>query len=313
VGFAEHFRPVVGGMLLVPLALVSPQALSSGHGALHLDLTMQVGIGFLATIFAVKFAASTVSLGFGFRGGLFFASLFLGSLVGQIFAALMTAMPAAAGIDPSDAALIGMAALGVAVVGGPMTMAMLVLETTHDLSLTGVALTAGLCAGTLVRETFGFSFSTWRFHTRGETIRSARDVGWMRTLTAGRMMRSGSPTVPEATSSAEFRRRFPLGSVGRVVLTDRAGRYAGIVVTASAYAEELDSAAAIGPIAVARQIALSPDADVQQIMRAFDESETDDLAVIDGDGQVIGTLSERFVRRRYTDEIEKAQRELFGE
>ena len=105
---------------------------------------------------------------------------------------------------------------------------------------------------------------------------------------------------------------FP-GSVGRVVLTDRAGRYAGIVVTASAYAEELDSAAAIGPIAVARQIALSPDADVQQIMRAFDESETDDLAVIDADGKVIGTLSERFVRRRYTDEIEKAQRELFGE
>jgi hypothetical protein len=28
---------------------------------------------------------------------------------------------------------------------------------------------------------------------------------------------------------------------------------------------------------------------------------------------VIGTLSEKFVHRRYTDEMEKAQRELFGE
>jgi len=35
--------------------------------------------------------------------------------------------------------------------------------------------------------------------------------------------------------------------------------------------------------------------------------------VIDGDRQVLGTLSERFVHRRYADEVEKAQREIFGE
>ena len=40
-----------------------------------------------------------------------------------------------------------------------------------------------------VRRTFGYSFATWRFHLRGESIRSAVDVGWMRNLTVGRMMR----------------------------------------------------------------------------------------------------------------------------
>jgi CIC family chloride channel protein len=127
------------------------------------------------------------------------------------------------------------------------------------------------------------------------------------------MMRSGGSTVPEQTTIAEFRRRFPLGSVSRVVLTDQTDRYAGIVVTASAHAAELDPQAPIGGLVVARDVALSPDDDVRQVMRTFDESETDDLAVVDADGQVIGTLSERFVRRRYTDEIEKAQREMFGE
>ena len=43
-------------------------------------------LGMLATIFLLKVLASAVSLGFGFRGGLFFASLFLGSLLGQIYA-----------------------------------------------------------------------------------------------------------------------------------------------------------------------------------------------------------------------------------
>jgi len=31
------------------------------------------------------------------------------------------------------------------------------------------------------------------------------------------------------------------------------------------------------------------------------------------DGTVLGILSESYVRRRYADELDKAQRELFGE
>ncbi len=176
----EVLRPAVGGLLLIPLALITPQVLSAGHGALHIDLGAEVGLRFLLLIFVLKVAASSISLGFGFRGGLFFASLFIGSLAGQLFAGALARISGVPPIDPSDAALIGMAAMAVAIVGGPMTMSLLVLETTHDFTLTGVAVTAGLCASTVVRETFGFSFSTWRMHTRGQSIRSARDVGWIR-------------------------------------------------------------------------------------------------------------------------------------
>lgn len=306
-------RPVIGGLLLIPIALISPQALSAGHGALHLDLTAQVSLGFLATIFALKISASAISLGFGFRGGLFFASLFLGSLVGQMFAIVLAQVPGIVPPDPTDAALIGMTALAVAVVGGPMTMSMLVLETTHDFALTGVALTAGICASTIVRESFGFSFSTWRLHTRGETIRSARDVGWLRTLTAGKMMRKSVPTADADLTIAEFRRRFPLGSTGRVILVDRAQLYAGIAPTAAAYAPELDLQAPISTLATATAYWLAPDQDVRAIMKMFDESEVDDLAVLDPEQRILGSLSERFVRRRYAEEMEKAQRDLFGE
>jgi CIC family chloride channel protein len=44
----------------------------------------------VASVFVLKLAASAVSLGSGFRGGLFFASLFLGALLGKTFAGLMT-------------------------------------------------------------------------------------------------------------------------------------------------------------------------------------------------------------------------------
>jgi chloride channel protein, CIC family len=309
----DPWRPAVGGLLLIPLAMITPQVLSAGHGALHIDLGAEVALRFILLVVIVKIAASTISLGFGFRGGLFFASLFIGSLVGQLFAGVIGRVPIFAAVDPSDAALIGMAAMAVAVVGGPMTMSMLVLEVTHDFALTSVAITAALCASTFVRETFGFSFSTWRLHTRGESIRSARDVGWVRALTVGKMMQRGVETTPAGTSIAEFRHRFPLGSTSKVVLVDSSARYSGIVETAKAFDAAVNDREEIGSLATLQQIALEPAQDVRSAIRVFDLSEADYLAVVDDDRAVLGTLSERFVHRRYADEVEKAQREMFGE
>jgi CIC family chloride channel protein len=310
---AEAWRPAVGGLLLIPLAMITPQVLSAGHGALHLDLGAEVALRFILMVLVVKIAASTVSLGFGFRGGLFFASLFIGSLVGQLFAGVVARVPIFPAVDPSDAALIGMAAMAVAIVGGPMTMSMLVLEVTHDFALTAVAITAALCASTFVRETFGFSFSTWRLHTRGETIRSARDVGWVRALTVGKMMQRAVETTPTTTPIVEFRRRFPLGSTSKVVLVDATGRYSGIVETAKAFDAATDPDTEIGSIATLQDVALLAAQDVRSAIRTFDLSEADYLAVVDDQREVLGTLSERFVHRRYADEVEKSQREMFGE
>jgi CIC family chloride channel protein len=309
----DRWRPAVGGLLLIPLGMVTPQTLSAGHGALHLDLGAEVGLRFIFLVLVVKIMASSVSLGFGFRGGLFFASLFIGSLAGQLFAGAVVHIDGAPPIDPSDAALIGMAAMAVAIIGGPMTMSLLVLETTHDFALTGVAVTAGLCASTLVRETFGFSFSTWRMHTRGQAIRSARDVGWVRNLTVGKMMQRSADTVPAAMSVAEFRRRFPLGSASYVVLADATGRYAGIVDAAQAFDSTVAEDAELGTLADLQGVALEPQQHIREAMSIFDTHGADFLAVVGNDGEVIGTLSEKFIHRRYTDEMEKAQREMFGE
>jgi len=309
----DWLRPAIGGLLLIPVALVSPQVLSAGHGALHADLALGAPLAFIATIFLAKCAASIVSLGFGFRGGLFFASLFLGTLVGHLFAGSLAAVVGQEVLDPRNAALVGMAALAVAVVGGPMTMAMLVLEATHDFALTGAVLAAALVSSTIVRETFGYSFSTWRLHLRGETIKSARDVGWVRTLTAGRMMRRETKAMPAATTIAEFRRRVPLGATSRTVLVDADDRYAGIVQTPTAYAEGLDPASPVGALGVNTDAALTPTMDIAEVMRRFDASGADELAVLDEDRMVLGILSESFVRRRYAEELEKSQRELFGE
>ena len=307
---ARPYRPIAGGVILVGIALIAPQTLSAGHGAMYLDLTAKLGIAALIFLILTKAAASIISLGFGFRGGLFFASLYLGSLLGRLYAVLIDTY-AHASLDPTAASLVGMGAVAVAIVGGPLTMSFLVLQTTGDSGLTAATLTASVIASLLVRETFGYSFSTWRLHLRGETIRSAHDVGWLRTLTAGRMMRTDAPSIAASAELAEFRRRFPLGSTRRVIALDEAGGYAGLVMTASVYADE-DGQGHVGEYAVNADEWLSPDMSIRAIMSIFDRTGSDELAVLDEGHKLLGTLSEAYATRRYAEELENNRRDLIG-
>ncbi len=308
---ATWARPAVGGVLLAAIAWTSPQTLSAGHGAMHLDFGADLAAGALVFLIVTKTLASVVALGFGFRGGLFFASLYLGSLLGRLFIVALYAAGLDVGIDPMAGALVGMGAVAVAIIGGPFTMSFLVLETTGDFGLTAATLTASIVASLLVRELFGYSFSTWRLHLRGETIRSAHDIGWLRTLTADRMMRTGAATVPADTTIDAFRGLFPLGSTRRVVALHPDGRYAGIVPVAAIYAADA-GAGAVTAFATNQKRWLTPQMTVKEIMSLFDKTESDELAVLDERGGLLGILSEAYAGRRYAEELEKARRDLVG-
>src|SRR5450631_1255920 len=68
-------RPALGGLAVGAMAVLTPEVLSSGHGALHISTMLASPLSAIALLFIFKSVASIISLGTGFRGGLFFASL----------------------------------------------------------------------------------------------------------------------------------------------------------------------------------------------------------------------------------------------
>jgi chloride channel protein, CIC family len=311
----SYLRPGLGGLIVGGLALLSPQVLSSGHGAIHMAALVDSPLRNVLLLFLLKAAASMVSLGAGFRGGLFFASLLLGALGGRLFAeALSTVWPALA-LDPHVYAIIGMGAFSVSVIGGPLTMTFIALETTGDLWLATAVLVAVIVSAQVTREAFGYSFATWRFHLRGESIRSANDVGWLRDLTVRRMMRPDVRTVPANTTLSRFRTAFPLGSSTQVVAVDENKNYAGIANVAEAHASELDETKAIREILHFADAPLLPTMTIKEAVAAFDKAEAEALAVIQSreNRHVVGLLSEAHALRRYSEELELRRRELIGE
>lgn len=314
----KWLQPAAGGLLLGGLACITPQVLGAGHGALALDIGLDLPLLMLGGLLILKLLAALISLGSGFRGGLFFASLFMGVLLGKLYGGAFEAFFPGFGLDPTAALLCGMGVVGVAVVGGPLTMSFLVLETTGDLSLTAAVLTACVATSLMVRETFGYSFSTWRLHLRGETIRSANDVGWIRTLTVGKLMRTDPKVVTGTMPLAEVRRRYPLGSTKMLVVVDDAARYLGALEVSEAHTplpEAAQDNRTAADLAHFRETALLPEMNVKTAMALFDRAEAETLAVLDDGEQrhVIGLLNEAHAARRYVEELDKHNRGLTGE
>jgi CIC family chloride channel protein len=313
-GVPGWVRPAIGGLAVGLLALITPAVLSSGHGALGIVIEAPYSLSHLAMLVVLKSVASAISIGSGFRGGLFFASLFLGALVGRTFAGALAIVSTAHAVSPVVCALVGMSGLAVAIIGGPLTMGFLALESTGSLPLTVAVLAACVVSALTVRRTFGYSFATWRFHLRGEAIRSAVDIGWMRNLTVGRMMRREMRTVRADTPITAFKRDFPLGAHQRVVVIDEDDRYAGIALPAEVHADA-DENHHVRDLLHYTDTVLLPQMTIKESVAMFENAESDALAVVDSaeSRRVIGLLTEQYALRRYSEELDRRRRELSGE
>ncbi|MGZ5872320.1 MAG: chloride channel protein [Bradyrhizobium sp.] len=314
-GLWPPLRPALGGLAVGLLALLTPEVMSSGHGALHFAGIVSMPLAFIAMVFVLKTIASVISLGTGFRGGLFFATLFLGAIGGRLFVVGLDAIWPGLNLDPNVYAIVGMSALSASVIGGPLTMSFIALESTGDLWLTTVVLAAVIISTQITRELFGYSFATWRLHLRGETIRSAADVGWIRDLTVRRLMRSDLATVNADMPIGEFRVKFPLGSKTQVVAVDDAGHYVGLVLVAEVHAPDIDTTKGLRGILHHQRIVLHPGMNIQEAIAAFDAAEAESLAVVEtGDEhRPIGVLTEAHAMRRYAEESERRRREVVGD
>ncbi len=297
-------RPAVGGAIVGLLAMPFPEILGSGHGGIVNQLhSPGFDLPLLAGILTAKIIGSAVSIGSGFRGGMFSSSLYLGSLFGGLAGGSLAHFAPDSAADPLVYTLVGMGAVAAGIVGAPVTMIMLVLETTGDFSATMAVMVGVVTASFAVRHWFGYSFATWRFHLRGLKIRSPEDVGWINELLIGPMMRRDPAVIAAALPVEELRRRFPAGSVKQVFVVDGDGRLIGSVDPMGA---ENGEAKTIGDLVGEPVAFLSPGDDLRTALDRFSQTAQEILPVLDSaeHRRIIGYVSEAYALRRYAHELE---------
>jgi CIC family chloride channel protein len=313
----QWLRPAVGGLLVSGMALVVPQVLGSGHGAIQNLFDHDPTLWLLGVLVVAKLVASAISLGAGFRGGMFSSSLLLGCIFGATFGEVLGLLVPSLVVQQQVLMLVGMASVAAAVIGSPLTMVFLVLEGTDNFPVTVGVMVGVVIASTIVRLTFGYSFSTWRFHQRGVGIRGPHDIGWLADLTVGRLMREDPKIEPETTPLTELREKYPPGSVTRVfVVSDKEG-YLGSLDTAALHEDRQPDVAA----RTARDFARDGDVfllsyeNVRTALARFEEQEIETLPVLDSptEHKVMGYLTEQYALRRYNQALERRRSADLGE
>jgi len=311
-------RPAIGGAILSAIAGAFPQVLGSGHGAIQALFRDSPLFMPLVLLLLAKLAASAISIGAGFRGGLFSSSLFLGCLFGAALCQALGLFFPWLATQQTIFMLVGMGAVAAAIVGAPVTMVLLVLEVTGDFEVALGVLAGVIMAATVTRYTFGYSFATWRFQLRGKPIRGAHDIGWIADLTVANLVRDDARTVRQDTPLLQLRRQVPLGSRSQVFTVDDNGCYVGVIDVASAHDPDIDDAAAglvATDLANGRNQFLLPDMDVRTVLIRFEDAEVEAMPVLAGadDRRVIGYVTEAYALRRYTQEMERLRSAELGE
>lgn len=310
-------RPFLGGLVIGALALAYPRVLGSGHGGLDDVVNQRLGLTLLLGLVAAKMLASAFSIGSGFRGGLFSASLFLGSIYGA--AAAFTVALLAPGL-PSDYTaytLVGMGAVAASVVGAPITMILLVFETTLDYPVAiGVAI--GVIVATVAtRRWFGYSFATWRFHLRGVELRSAYDIGRLHDLRVRDVFTRNVLRVPATTDINTLCSLFLLGTAKVAFVEDESGVFLGIVDAAEANAvllEDRETPPTAQDLVTEQPHFLTPADRLSTALHLLEQATTGAVAVVRSadNPRVIGCIHETDVLRRYIEESEKMRQEELG-
>ncbi len=129
----DWVKPASAGLVLGLSALFAPQILGTSYGSIEEILNKtDFSLGFLVLLALAKLILTPVSIGGGFKGGVFAPSLFTGAALGGAFGMAAAALFPALAIDPRAFALVSMAAVLAGAVRAPLTAVILLFEMTND-------------------------------------------------------------------------------------------------------------------------------------------------------------------------------------
>ncbi len=234
-------RPVAGGLIVGAVAVFIPQIIGVGYEATNLALRGRYDIWFLLLLLAAKMAATSITLASRFGGGVFSPSLFMGVMTGGAFgltaAALFPEMVSPQGVY----SLVGMGAVTGAVLGAPLSTALIVFELTGDYKMTIALLLATSISSVVMQTLIGRSFFHWQLATRGLNLEEGPHRRIMRTLKVRDFLtpkeEDEGPKTPEPFSERPLLHRddtlekalraFGKGSYTRLAVVDKGGRLVG--------------------------------------------------------------------------------------
>ena len=129
------WRPVIGGFIIGMIGIFVPHVLGVGYEATDQALRGRLDVAFLFSLLVFKTAATAITLASRFGGGVFSPALYLGAMTGSAFGLIASSVFPEMASSNGLYAILGMGAVGAAVIGAPFSTTMIVFELTGGYGL----------------------------------------------------------------------------------------------------------------------------------------------------------------------------------
>ena len=308
-------KPAAGGLAVGAIAIEFPQVLGVGYEATDAALNELFPLWLLLMLIPLKTAATAISLGCRFGGGVFSPSLCIGAMTGGAFGIIAASVFPHLAASHGAYAIVGMSALAAATLGAPISTILIVFELTGDYQITVAVMLATSIATMIVQQAQGRSFFHWQLESRGLNLRGGRARHLLQTLTVRDVLAEDFDKIPGHTSIPDIKTMFSRQPHSTVVVVDNEDELVGTISFSDlkhvAFDNNLDNLINARDMARNQALAPAPEDTLEGVLAVMDVSGEEHLAVVAAtdDRSVLGVVHHRDILRAYNRALLQAQAE----
>ena len=298
-------RPGLAGLAVGLIAMVFPQVLGVGYGATDDALNAEYGLWLLIGLIAAKTAATALTIGGGFGGGVFSPSLFLGAMLGGAFGIVAGSAAPHLFAGVGAYAMVGMGAMAGAVLGAPISTILIMVELTGDYQLTMAVTIATVTAAMLTRALNGASYFRTVLAEKGIDLDERLETDAMRQMRVRGVMSRSFSSVPRTMKMRELRVALATAPYGELFVVDPSNRLFGTITLAdldeAAFDPGIQDLICAGDAARLNPPMLTVEDDLESAFNLMELRHEEHIAVVDNrvDRHLVGFIHERDVMLAY--------------
>ncbi|MDR0769374.1 MAG: chloride channel protein [Dysgonamonadaceae bacterium] len=260
---------------------------------------------FLALIVFTKVFAVSATNGGGGCGGIFAPSLYLGSIVGFVFAHSVGQLFPAVYLPSENFVLIGMAGMMSAVMHSPLTAVFLIAELTGGFELFLPLMIVSLVAYVTILCFDRYSLYSIRLAQKGELLTHQKDRAVLTLLTLDAVIESDFIAVHPKMTLGDMVKVIARSSRNVFPVTDDNSVLRGIVLLDDIrnimFRPELYDRFRVKKFMVSPPAKITTAMPMEKIMRIFDDTKAWNLPVVDEAGKYLGFISKSKIFNAYRE------------
>jgi len=317
-------RPGVGGLGVGVLAIAFPEVLGVGYGSTDQALKGEFALAMLIGLIVAKTAATSLTLGSGFGGGMFSPSLFLGAVLGGAVGTVAGAVAphlfltegAAVFAGAGAYAMVGMGAVAGAVLGAPISTILIIFELTGDYQLTMGVMLGTVVASVITSQWHGTSYFRGVLAQRGVDISARVERDLLQTEYVSKLMSTSFSSVPLSTRLADLRLYLQTAPYNELFVVTEDGRLFG-TITLNDFDHEALFDHVLDDLVIAADVArrnppmLEEGDNLQDAITLMETVHEEHIPVVDNrrDRRLVGFVHEKDVMLAYNQALVRLHRD----